>query len=448
MSGGSVIFVDDEEHLRIAAKQTLDLADFDAEIFCEAEPVLNILGRQFDGILVTDICLPGMDGMDLMRRALELDPELPVVLVTGHGDIQLAVEAMRDGAYDFIEKPFSSSQLIEVIRRAIDKRNLTLEARQLQSAAGGRDYLEDRVHGRSPAMVEFRRQLRSVAQSNADVLIIGDTGAGKEVAARALHEISSRKDRPFVAINCGALPAGMVESELFGHEPGAFPGAVRARYGKFEHAQGGTIFLDEIETMPNDVQVKLLRVIEERSVTRLGSNDAVELDVRFVAASQAELEPLAETGQFRSDLLYRLNVVTLRVPTLDQREEDIPGLFAVLVNEACARYRRDMPPIPASVLSRVANSQWPGNVRQLRNAADRYVLGFGLIEGDDNIERSGGSLADRVARFEKNVIAAELVANGGKLKPTYETLGLSRKALYEKMRKYSLNRQDFGLESD
>ncbi|PHQ69577.1 MAG: Fis family transcriptional regulator, partial [Sneathiella sp.] len=290
MSKGKVIFVDDDEHLRIASKQALDLAGYDVECFESAEDALDYLGKDFEGVLVTDIRMPGMGGMALLQHAMEVDIELPVVLVTGHGDVQLAVEAMRNGAYDFIEKPFASNYLSDVVGRAIEKRKLTLENRKLRSAASGRDQLEAQLMGRSKSMIELRQHIRTVAQADADVLIVGETGTGKEVAARALHAASARSGRPFVAINCGALPEAFIESELFGHEVNAFPGAMRSRIGKFEHARGGTIFLDEIETMPVALQVKLLRVVQDRSITRLGSNDPVALDVRFIAASKADLE--------------------------------------------------------------------------------------------------------------------------------------------------------------
>ena len=443
-----VLFVDDEEHLRVVARQALDLAELDVECFESGDRVLDLLGRHFDGVLISDIRMPGIDGMELMRRVLEIDPEFPVTLVTGHGDVQLAVEAMRMGAYDFVEKPFASNHLIEVAKRAIDKRRLTLENRALRSAVAGRDRLEARLVGRSEAMVTLRRQIRAVAEADTDVLIIGETGTGKEVAARALHAIGPRRDRPFVAINCGALPAELIESELFGHEAGAFPGALRARFGKFEHARGGAVFLDEIESMPMELQVKLLRVIQERAIIRLGSNEAIDLDVRFIAASKADLEHEAAEGRFRSDLLYRLNVVTLRMPTLAQRRDDIPRLFTHLVNEAATRYKSEIPQIPSAVLSGLANRDWPGNVRELRNAADRFALGLGLVDGAPSAPEPNKALADRVAEFERNAITAELTAQNGRLKETYETLGLSRKSLYEKMQKYGLNRSDFHEERD
>ena len=447
MNDQLILFVDDEEHLRLAAEQSLQLADLRVLCLAEADKALPHVGRHFPGILITDIRMPGMDGMQLMRRALEIDPEFPVILVTGHGDVEMAVQCMREGAYDFLEKPYDPNRLIETARRALDKRRLTLENRVLRSEVGGRDAIEARLAGRSEAMVEMRRQLRAIAATEADVLIVGDTGAGKEVAARALHRASSRGDKPFVHINCAALPADLIESELFGHEAGAFPGATRARFGKFEHARAGTIFLDEIDSMAQTVQAKLLDAIHNRTITRLGSNDPVELDVRFVAASKKNLEAEAAEGRFRSDLLYRLNVVTLRVPPLTERREDVPQLFVQLVNEAAARYKRTAPSVPGAILQAVSARDWPGNVRELRNAADRFALGLELAI--DNAARPNAPmvLAERLAEHEKALIAASLTAHGGSLKETYEALGLSRKALYEKMQKYQLNREDFGTGS-
>jgi len=444
MTREPILFVDDEDHLRLAAEQTLQLEDLEPDCFADAAKALTHVARDFPGILVTDIRMPGMDGLTLMARALEIDPEFPVILVTGHGDVDLAVQSMRDGAYDFLEKPYDPARLVSTVRRALDKRRLTLENRALRRQVGGRDKIEARLTGRSEVMVRLREQVRAIAPTDADVLIQGATGTGKEVAARAIHRASARDGKPFVHINCAALPADLIESELFGHEAGAFPGATRARYGKFEHARGGTVFLDEIDAMSPAVQAKLLTAIQNRSITRLGSNDPVALDLRFIAASKQDLEAAAATGSFRSDLLYRLNVVTLRMPDLEERREDIPRLFTHLVAEAAARYKRPVPEVPGAVLGAVAARRWPGNVRELRNAADRFALGLDLdIGAEPEAVPEGVTLADRMAAHEKALIAASLAAHGGSLKETYEALGLSRKALYEKMQKYGLSRGDF-----
>jgi len=437
-----VLLVDDEEELRNSTAQALELAGFDVTALAGGEAALDLVGYGFSGVVVSDIRMPGMDGMTLMGRIRDIDPDIPVILFTGHGDIQLAVRAMREGAYDFIEKPFKTQHLVDVAARAVDRRSLILENRRLRAAAGRRDDIEARLPGRVQAMVDLRYRLRAVAATDADVLIVGETGTGKEVAARALHDASPRAARPLVAINCAALPETLIESELFGHEAGAFPGAMRPRYGKFEHARGGTILLDEIGSMPLPLQAKLLRAVEERVITRLGSNEPVPLDVRFIVTSKADLEAEAAAGRFRADLLYRLAVVTLRMPALEQRREDIPLLFLQLVGEAAARYRRESVEVPPEIIADIAQRQWPGNVRELRNAADRLVLGLPAHDAAPQQQASAASLAARVADFEKSVIAGAIRASGGALRPVYEALGISRKTLYEKMQKYGLSRHD------
>jgi two-component system C4-dicarboxylate transport response regulator DctD len=443
MKQPTVLLVDDEEDIRRSTMQSLQLAGFEVRDLAGAEAALDLVTPGFAGVVVSDIRMPGLDGMTLLTRVRDIDADVPVILVTGHGDVQLAVRAMREGAYDFIEKPFSGQQLADVVARALDRRSLVLENRLLRAAAGKSDDLETRLPGRSPTVIDLRYRLRALAGTDADVLIVGETGVGKEVAARALHDISGRAERPFVVINCAALPENLIESELFGHEAGAFPGAIRSRYGKFEHARGGTVLLDEIDSMPLDLQARLLRVIEDRVIVRLGSNEPIPLDLRFVATSQIQLEDEVTAGRFRADLFYRLNVVTLRVPPLSARREDVPILFLQLVREAAGRYRREPIEPPPHLVAEIARRDWPGNVRELRNAADRHVLGLG-IEGLDvpSEEDTGAGLSERVARFEKSVIASALQAHGGVLKPVYEELGISRKTLYEKMQRYRLDRRD------
>lgn len=438
-----ILLVDDEEELRRSTAQALELSGFNVQTLSSAEQALELAGYAFDGVIVSDIRMPGMDGMTLLQRIRELDAEIPVILVTGHGDVQLAVKAMREGAYDFLEKPFTTAHLAGVLRRALDRRSLVLENRRLRAVAGQRDDLEARLPGRTQVMIDLRYRIRAIGATDADTLLIGDTGVGKEVVARALHDVSPRATRPFIAINCAALPETLIESELFGHEAGAFPGALRPRYGKFEHGRGGTILLDEIGSMPFDLQAKFLRVLQERVITRLGSNESVGLDVRFIATSKVDLEAEVAAGRFRADLFYRLNVATLRVPALAQRKADIPLLFLQLVREACARYGREDMEVPQELVSAVAQKEWPGNVRELRNAADRLVLGLDMQPGDGAalIKPESGRLADRVAAFERNIIASAIAAHGGALKPVYEQLGISRKTLYEKMQKYGLDKR-------
>lgn len=446
MSESLILLVDDEPEIRVSYAQALDLAGFNVRSFAAAEGALDLIGHAFDGVIVTDIRLPRMDGMTLLGRVHDIDPEIPVILVTGHAELPLAVRAMREGAYDFLEKPASAQHLANVAGRAVGFRRLVLENRRLRQAAGNLHAIEARLPGRSGRIEGVRSELRAVAATDADVLIVGETGTGKEIAARAVHDFSDRAERPFVVVDCASLPAELFESELFGHEAGAFPGALRPRYGKFEHARTGTLLLDEISSLSLEQQAKLMRVIESRSLMRLGSNEPIPLDVRFIATSKKPLEEAVAAGRFRPDLLYRLNTVTLTLPTLAERREDIPILFMHLVEAAAVRHRRSDIKVTPSAIGDLARRDWPGNIRELRNAADRYVLGLG--QGGSEAPGEGGSrLADRVAEFERSIIAGALIAANGSLKAVYEQLGVSRKTLYEKMQKYGLDKRDFADEA-
>jgi two-component system C4-dicarboxylate transport response regulator DctD len=438
-----VLVVDDDADLRESTVQALELAGIAVQDVATAEQAFDYISFGFPGVVLTDIRMPGMDGLTLMSRVHEIDREIPVILMTGHGDVQLAVRAMREGAHDFIEKPFSANQMTELVARATDFRRLVLENRVLRAAAGQSDDLEQRLIGRSNAMIDLRRRLRTIGPAETDVLIVGETGSGKEVVARALHDLSPRARKPFVVIDCAAIPAPLIESELFGHEQGAFAGAMRARTGKFEHAAGGTVLLDDIAALPPPLQGKLLRVVEDRAVSRLGSNEVHTLDIRIIATARVPLIAEVEAGRFRADLLYRLNVVTLDVPPLSERREDIALLFLRLLSEAAARHRIDaIPAVPPALLGALAARDWPGNVRELRNAADRFALGLGLETVTGDLVQSQ-RLADRVAAFERREIEAALAAHGGILKAVYESLGLSRKSLYEKIQKLGIDKTAF-----
>lgn len=441
-AGPDILLIDDDDDLRHALCQGLELDDLSVAGFKSPADALPAIGRDFAGAVVSDIRMPGdMDGMQFMARVLEIDPAIPVILITGHGDIQLAVDAMREGAYDFIPKPFRVQDLGAVTRRALEKRRLVLENRILRSELDAVSGITERIVGRSPAVAAMRNEIELIAGTDADVVVLGETGSGKEVVARALHDFSPRATSGFVALNCAALPPDIFESELFGHEAGAFTGASRQRIGKLEHADGGTVFLDEIESMPLDLQAKLLRAIEERAIERLGSNKRIPLDVRFVAATKSDLAEEAKAGRFRADLYYRLNVVSLTIPPLRERREDIPLLFEHLARQARARYRREIPEFTPALERQLVEHDWPGNVRELRNIADRWVLGlwngFGSAASPVG-EDFAGPLADRMAAFERAVIAAEIARSGGKLKDVYAALGISRKGLYDKMRKHGI----------
>jgi two-component system C4-dicarboxylate transport response regulator DctD len=440
-----VLLVDDDDDLRHALRQGLELDDLTVADFKSPADALSAVGRGFAGAIISDIRMPGMDGMQFMAKVLEIDPAIPVILVTGHGDIQLAVDAMREGAYDFIPKPFRVQDLGAVTRRALEKRRLVLENRMLRTELDAGSGIAERIVGRSPVIAALRDEIMLIADADADVVVLGETGSGKEVVARALHDFSARAPAGFVALNCAALPPDIFESELFGHEAGAFTGASKQRIGKLEHANGGTVFLDEIESMPLDLQAKLLRAIEERAIERLGSNKRIPLDVRFVAATKSDLGQEAEAGRFRADLFYRLNVVSVSIPPLRDRREDIPLLFEHLARQARARYRREIPDFTPTLERQLLEHAWPGNVRELRNIADRWVLGLWNGFKPAATDAGGdfaGPLPDRIAAFERAVIEAEIRKAGGRLKDVYTALGISRKGLYDKMQKHGISSDD------
>ena len=441
-----IILIDDDPHLRQALYQTLDLAGLKVLPLAEATGLAERIQRDWAGVVVSDIRMPGMDGLELLAQLHAQDPELPVLLITGHGDVPLAVQAMRAGAYDFLEKPFASDALLDSVRRALALRALVLDNRSLRLALSDRQQLSTRLIGHSPAMLRLREQIGALAATKADVLILGETGSGKEVVARALHDLSSRRSGPCVAINAGALAESVVESELFGHEPGAFTGAQKRRIGKFEFANGGTLFLDEIESMSMDVQVKLLRMLQERVVERLGGNQLIPLDIRVIAATKEDLRQAADQGRFRADLYYRLNVAPLRIAPLRERGEDALMLFQHFADEASARHGLTpnvLQPVQRALLLR---HSWPGNVRELQNVAERFALGLELSldnGADESAQPSdleiSGSLSEQVEHFEKSLIAAELERSHSSMRSLAQALGVPRKTLHDKLRKHGLN---------
>ncbi len=452
MNNPRVLLVDDDDDLRHALVQGLEIDGFEVSSFASGQDLLEQISTRFYGAIVSDMRMQGMDGNGLLKRVMEIDASLPLILITGHGDVSMAVSSMRLGAYDFIEKPFATSHLSAVISRAIEKRRLVLENRALRENLDAESPLDKTFVGRHQSIVNVRAQIEMLGATNIDIMIFGETGTGKDVVARALHDAGQKKSAaakpgPFVALNCAALPKEIFESELFGHEAGAFTGAQKRRIGKIEHANKGTLFLDEIESMPLDLQVKLLRVVETRSIERLGSNNSITLDIRFIAASKIDLQQASANGDFRQDLYFRLNVASISLPPLRQRGEDILILFYHLTRRARARFRREIPQVTPAIEAQLLSHDWPGNVRELRNMADRFVLGLGLgfsEAGSKDIAapNPGAPLARQLANFERALIAGEIARNNGALKPTYEKLGISRKALYEKMKKLSLRAEE------
>lgn len=440
-----VLLVEDDALVRAGSAQALDLAGFSVAAFDAAEPALAQVTPGFAGVIVSDVRLPGMNGLDLMAAVKAVDAQVPVILVTGHGDISMAVGAMRGGAYDFIAKPYSSEQLVEAVQRALETRRLMLEVAALRHRIADGEGIDAMLLGESAAMRDLRRLILDLADEAADVLIYGETGTGKEMVARCLHQFSSRRAHHFVALNCGAIPENIFESEVFGHEMGAFTGAAKRQIGKIEHAHKGSLFLDEVESLPLPLQVKMLRVLQERYVERLGSNTPIPVDVRVIAASKVDLKDWSDQQKFRSDLYYRLNLIVLNLPPLRERREDIPLLFEHFMLGAAARYKRSVPSVPGPLMQSLMAHDWPGNVRELRNIAERFVLG--LASGADGLLAARSAtpvpLADQVGAFERAVIEQELRRAGGSTGEVSATLGVPKQTLYYKMQKYGLVPDDY-----
>ncbi len=445
-----VLFVDDEEVMRMAVSQWLTLAGFDVAQHSDPTKLLPKLSPDFPGVVVSDVRMPGTDGLALLQAAQQRDPDLPVILITGHGDIPLAVEAMRLGAYDFIEKPFVPERLTETVRRACEKRGLVLENRRLRAEAATGRGMAARLIGTSKAMETVRAELTQLASTALNVVILGETGCGKELAARCLHDFGPRAEKPFVGVNCAAIPETMFESEFFGHEAGAFTGSQQRRIGKIEHADGGTLFLDEIESMPLALQAKVLRTLQEQCVEPLGTNKVIPVNVRTITAVKTDLMTLVENGSFREDLYYRLHVAEIRLPPLRDRREDIPLLFEHFVQRAAAAHGRDPRPLAEANLHDLMTHDWPGNVRELRNAAERFALGIAArrpvqaTEQPDAIPpMPNGSLYDQMADFERRLIENALTQAKGDVGEVMRLLDLPRRTLNEKMNRYGIDRQRF-----
>ncbi|MCF6266857.1 MAG: sigma-54 dependent transcriptional regulator [Desulfuromusa sp.] len=448
-----VYLVDDDAEMRAATAQWLELSGYQVKSFPDAPTALTQLTGEFDGIVVSDIRMPKMDGMVFLSRLNRLDPDIPVVLLTAHGDVQMAVDAMQKGAYDFIEKPFDPEYLLDVVQRAGEKRRLVMENRELRRRLTGVADIEQRLLGNSAAIRRLREEILDISDTDAPVLIQGETGTGKEVVARCLHEFGARKEGKYVAVNCGAVPENIFESELFGHERGAFTGADRCRIGRFEYAQGGILFLDEIGTMPLSLQVKVLRSLQEREVIRIGSNIAQPLDIRLISATSKDLLAECVAGTFREDLYYRINVIELRVPPLRERGEDILLLFNYFSVQAAATYNRPEITLQETDIGLLINHDWPGNVRELKNIAERYVLssipkGQRLASvlrhpSQDISIPEGSSLHDLMRLYERLLLEQALIRHKGDVQAVMADLDLPRRTLNEKMARHHLERKNF-----
>jgi two-component system C4-dicarboxylate transport response regulator DctD len=430
-----IILIDDDVNVLDACREVLELEGFSVSPHASVASALTDLRADSETVIVSDVRMPQQDGFDLLASVRTIDRDIPIVLMSGHGDIPMALRAMRDGAWDFLEKPADPVHLIETARRALDHRRLLTENRRLRLSIAT-DGWEARLIGHSAPILALRERLKRIAGAATDILVLGETGTGKEVTARALHDFSGRKGR-FVALNCGAIPETMLETELFGHEAGAFTGAREKRVGKIEHAHGGTLFLDEIESMPLSAQVRLLRVLQERIIERLGSNDEVPVDLQVVAATKADLHQLARLGKFREDLAYRLDIARVEIPPLAARRGDIGLLFRHFLDLASRRQGRAAPRVEATFLADLDRRNWPGNVRELRNVAERYVLGLEDMPAD-TAANAGETLEARMDRVERAILLDSLAEQDGRIGATADALGISRKTLYLKMRKHGL----------
>ena len=435
----SVIVIDDEASIRSAVEQWLSLSGFEVQLFSCAEECLSLLPAHFAGVIVSDVRMPGMGGLALLTRLQQVDPDLPVIMLTGHGDVPMAVEAMRNGAYDFLEKPFSPEALLSTLRRALEKRQLVLENRRLHEQADRREQIEGRLLGVSSSLQTLRRQITDLAPLPVNVLIRGETGSGKELVARCLHDFGPRADKHFVALNCAAIPEHLFEAELFGHENGAFTGAQGKRIGKLEYADGGTLFLDEIESMPLAQQAKLLRVLQEQKLERLGSNQSIHVDLRVIAATKPDLLDEARAGRFREDLAYRLTVAELRLAPLRERREDIPMLYDAFSRHASQRLGRSATALTGAQLSYLLCHSWPGNVRELANVAERHVLGLDTPQSKD-IDADQSLVAQQEA-FEAQCLRAALTRHKGDIKAVLHELQLPRRTLSANMQRHGLVRE-------
>ncbi|HEX3853216.1 MAG TPA: sigma-54 dependent transcriptional regulator, partial [Polyangiaceae bacterium] len=368
-----ILVVDDEPNLRRVLSAQLERDGYDVHTAEDGEQALQILKEHHLDLVITDLRMPKVDGMELLRRALELDDELPVVMITAHGTVDNAVEALKTGAFDYLTKPFDQAEVRAIVRKALRTRDLSAaEATRPESDA--REVARYGIIGASPSILELYAVLDRVADTPTTVLITGESGTGKELVARALHENSSRRDKPFIKVNCAAIPKDLMESELFGHERGAFTGAVGSKPGRFELASGGTLFLDEIGSIPVEMQVKLLRALQESEFERVGGVKTIRVDVRLVAATNSDLKREIAAGAFREDLYYRLNVVPIRLPSLRERATDIPLLVKHFIDKFNARLKKNVSGVEGDTEAHLVSYPWPGNIRELENVIERAVL--------------------------------------------------------------------------
>lgn len=447
-----ILVIDDEKPIRDALHNILTAEQYQVDIVENGKKGLEMLGENDYDVVLCDIKMPGMDGLEVMAKAAEVAPEVPFILISGHGTIEIAVEAVRKGAYDFISKPPDLNRLLITIRNAVDKNNLVIETKVLRrKVSKTRDIIGD-----SPGIMKIKETISKVAPTDARVLITGENGTGKELVARWIHEKSNRANSPLIEVNCAAIPSELIESELFGHEKGAFTTAIKQRIGKFELANGGTLFLDEIGDMSLSAQAKVLRVIQEGVLQRVGGDKPVQVDVRILAATNKNLPEEIEKGNFRMDLYHRLSVIMIHVPTLNERVDDIPVIAEKFLKEICEDngVKKGFAP---GALDELKNVNWTGNIRELRNVIERLViLSDAKITVEDVIAYSNPStpvaktqnvMIDKFEKFqdfkdyaETIFLEAKLKKNNWNVAKTAIEIDIQRSHLYNKIDKYNLKR--------
>jgi len=459
MSGAreQVLVVDDEEDLRQAIVELLTVDGFEVLGVATAEQAQDLLSQTAFDVLITDINLPGKSGIELLEDTLTRYPEIVGIVITGFGTIETAVQAIKKGAYDYLSKPFKLVELSLIVRKGLEERTLRFENQYLRNQLKNK-YAFDNIIGTGRSMARIFELIDSVAGLNSTVLIQGETGTGKELIAKAIHFNSPRKEQKLVSINCGAIPENLLESELFGHVRGAFTGAVQNRVGRFEQANNGTIFLDEVGNMPAALQVKLLRVLQEREFERVGGNDSIKIDVRIVAATSSNLELMVNEGTFREDLYYRLNVIPIYMPPLRDRREDIPLLIQRFVTQFCETHKLEMKTVSPQVMKAMMGYEWPGNVRQLENIVERMVALTGTrtaimpsdlppeIQSSETfgngtifeIPEEGINFTNIVVDMERELILQGLRKANGNKKLAAKLLDLKRTTLIEKIKRIGL----------
>lgn len=448
----NLLIVDDEKNIREGLGTSLEMDGYNILLAENGEEALKILNSNEVDLIITDLRMPVLSGHELLKRVISSNPGLPVIILTGHGTIETAVNAMRDGAYDFLTKPVNLDRLTLLVKRALEGRELIIEHRQLKAEV---DRLKSRqkfssIIGKSTAMMKVMEVVEQVASTRASVLITGESGVGKELIADALHELSDRKEKPFIKVHCAALSESLLESELFGHEKGAFTGAVSRKRGRFELSHMGSIFLDEIGEINQSTQIKILRVLQEKKFERVGGEETVEVDTRIISATNRDLKAEIEKGNFREDLFYRLNVVQVHVPPLRERKEDISLLASAFLTEFAKENGRNISGYDHKAMLALHNYNWPGNVRELRNCIESAVVlckdeAISVEDlppsvqqpSDQNCIRicTGSSLADA----EKQIIIETLNAQKGNKSRTADVLGIGRKTLHRKLSEYDLD---------